>query len=79
MMCEVCGCTNPGLVCYDADGVARCMTHLTGIDPFKLSNPAPRPAPACFDNDPARQTKLLSGLSCLEGQQDLFPDLDKQE
>lgn len=41
-------------------------------DLFTLTNDKPRHAPTRFDNQPARQRSLLSGLDCLDGQLDLF-------
>ena len=45
-------------------------------DYFELTNePNRKKAPDFHDNE-AEQKTLLSGLDCLPGQEDLFPDLD---
>lgn len=40
--------------------------------PFRLSNDPPRPKRVRFDSQPARQLVMLTGLSLLPDQQDLF-------
>ena len=48
------------------------MPNESDCEPFRLSNP-PERRRAKFDSDKARQNVLFSGLSCLSGQENLFP------
>lgn len=53
------------IVCGEA---GRCP----GLMPFVLRNEGPRTKRFDFTADKQRQTKLLSGLDCLPGQENLF-------
>jgi hypothetical protein len=51
----------------------RLATEKSDGGEFALSKPAPKPKPwQGEESENTRQTKLLSGLDCLPGQQDLF-------
>lgn len=53
------------------DFLERCRKMATARDePFNLKNDPPPPKRP--DNVPAKQLKLLDGLDCCKGQQDLF-------
>ncbi len=53
--------------------IRRLSAEKSDGEEFALTNPAPKPKPWRGDEpDNTRQTKLLSGLDCLPGQQDLF-------
>jgi hypothetical protein len=49
-----------------------CVLGVDGAEPFALANDPPKRKPWRAENEPARQKKLLDGLDCLPGQQDLF-------
>ena len=48
-------------------------------DYFELTNEPRRKKSPGFRDTEAEQQKLLSGLDCLPGQEDLFPDIDAAE
>jgi hypothetical protein len=59
--------------CKDEAPLGVCGYCYEPGDEFELGvDPLPRPKPATFDNTEATQRKLLDGLDCLPGQQDLF-------
>ena len=49
------------------------------IDKFELENEPNRKKTPEFHDTEAEQRTLLSGLDCLPGQEDLFPDIDAAE
>ena len=53
--------------------IRRLAAEQSDGEEFTLTNPAPKPDPWRGDeSENTRQTKLLSGLDCPPGQQDLF-------